>query len=450
MAGKRKVILINPDQDFEGANTMTITNFPPLSLGTIASLTPPHWDVVIREEGFGEVDFEENCDLVGITAMSSQANRAYKIAEVYKQKGIPVVLGGIHATFCPEEAMKYVDAVVVGEAESVWHTVLEDFAAGKLQRIYKADSFVDLAGLPPASHHLFSKKHRWGIVQTTRGCPMNCEFCTVTAFNGRTYRKRPIEEVLDEIGLIGKRFLFFADDNLLGFGKSDEDRFFGLCEGIIRRGYKHKWVGQFTVSVSENDALLKIAKRSGCVLIFLGIESPSQDVLLSDMNKRINSKYIRDGQYINNIHKHNIPVMGAFIVGNDEDTSSTFSYLSQYINSLQIDLPVFSFLTPYPGTRLRKRLERDNRLCFVDYPGDWKYYTNFNRAMFDTKNMSRQQINSDMKKLAKEIYYLKAILKRTFRAFKLFKGNIINTISIFLGNMSHRNRHLKAPYFKRG
>jgi radical SAM superfamily enzyme YgiQ (UPF0313 family) len=163
--------------------------------------------------------------LVGLTAVTGSVNRAYEIASIYRKKGMPTVLGGIHASTPPEEALKYIDTVVIGEAESVWPRVIEDFEAGRLQKVYRGE-WLDLKKSPKPRRELFNSNYLVGSIQTTRGCPFDCEFCSVSVFNGKRYRRRPVEEVLDELETIPQKFLFFVDDNLVGYGKKDEERLF--------------------------------------------------------------------------------------------------------------------------------------------------------------------------------------------------------------------------------
>ena len=190
------------------------SRFQPLGLGILAALTPKGWDVKISDENFDEFSYEQ-ADLVGITAYTPTANRAYEIAQKYKQKGIPVILGGIHASTCHEEAARKSDCIVIGEAESVWKQVISDFEAGQLKKIYHGQR-LDLDKIPRPRRDLFHPKYPFASVQTSRGCPMDCDFCSVSVFNGKTYRQRPVEDVLDELEEIPQSNIIFVDDNIIG------------------------------------------------------------------------------------------------------------------------------------------------------------------------------------------------------------------------------------------
>lgn len=216
----KKLLLINPVNTSRiGLTVNPSSRFQPLGLGIIAALTPHNWQVEIVDENFAPFKFQE-ADLVGLTAFTANVCRAYEISSLYRKKGIPTVLGGIHASMCPEEALQYADAIAIGEAESVWANVISDFEAGKMQELYKGD-WLDLQEMPQPRRDLFHPNYMFGSVQTSRGCPMNCEFCSVTVFNGHKYRKRLVDAVLDELQTIPQKMVFFVDDNIIGFGKED-------------------------------------------------------------------------------------------------------------------------------------------------------------------------------------------------------------------------------------
>ena len=208
-------MLINPaNKSGSGFIINKDTRYQPLSLGIIAALTPPDWKVKIIDENFRDFRYYE-ADFVGFTAFSSTVSRAYELAQIYRERGIKTVIGGIHVSMCPDEASRFVDSVVIGEAESVWLQVIRDFEAGTLRPVYKG-SLTDLIRSPRPRRDLFHPAYIFASIQTTRGCPMNCDFCSVTAFNGSHYRYRPIDEVIDEMAEIPQKNIFILDDNIVG------------------------------------------------------------------------------------------------------------------------------------------------------------------------------------------------------------------------------------------
>ena len=242
---------------------------------SIAALTPPGWKVKIIDENFRNFSYYE-ADFVGFTAFSSTVSRAYELAKIYRDKGVPTVIGGIHASMCPEEAAEFVDSVVIGEAESIWPQVISDFEGKCLKRIYKG-SLPDLIHSPKPRRELFHPGYIFASVQTTRGCPMNCDFCSVTAFNGSKYRNRPIDEVVDEMEEIPQKNIFILDDNIVGNTAGAQARAIELFRAMVDRGIKKDWIGQASLNVADNEEVLKYAAKSGCRMLFIGIESERED-----------------------------------------------------------------------------------------------------------------------------------------------------------------------------
>ena len=291
MTKKKTLLLINPvGTDRTGFSQDRTSKFPPLALGIVAAMTPEHFRIKILDENFQRARFR-NADLVGITAYTENAPRAYEIAALFRSRGVPVVMGGIHASACPEEAARFVDAVVVGEAEAVWPKVIDDFEKGQLQTFYKAQGYIPAEKIPQARHELFHPLYHFRIVQTTRGCPYDCEFCTVTAFNGRVYRERPVDDVLDELQkhLAPYRSVIFADDNLVGKNQKQRDRAIALFKGIVERGIKISWFSQVTVDIADDEEVLHWAAKSGCKILLVGIEAET-DQGLQYLNKTLNRR----------------------------------------------------------------------------------------------------------------------------------------------------------------
>jgi radical SAM superfamily enzyme YgiQ (UPF0313 family) len=283
MAPAMKLELIIPSAE-SNSRKQKKAILPPLGLAIVAALTPPDIEVSLTDENVSAIDFEKETDLVGITALTITAQRAYEIADTFRARGVKVVLGGIHPSILPEEASQHADAVVIGEAEGIWPGLIEDFRSNKLQRVYRQNERPSMLNLPIPRRDLFANGAYLvrNTIFTTRGCPYSCAFCTVTSFFGHTYRCRPVEEVIKEIETLNKKKLVvFLDDNIVGNPKFAKELFRALIP------HKIKWVGQASVTIARDDELLKLAAASGCIDLFVGFESLSP-ASLTAVGKKIN------------------------------------------------------------------------------------------------------------------------------------------------------------------
>jgi radical SAM superfamily enzyme YgiQ (UPF0313 family) len=252
----------------------------PLSLMVLAGLTPPEWEISIVDENLGAPDYPAmpRPDLVGITAFTSQANRAYEVATHFRRLGVPVVMGGIHATMCQDEVMERVDSVVTGEAEGIWPQVLEDARHGSLKRRYDG-GLAEMNAVPFARHDLLATGYAFGAIQTTRGCPLNCTFCSVTAFNGAHYRQRPIPDVVREFQLIREKHVLVVDDNLIGTRPQHIARAKDLFRAMAQANLEKEWIAQATINFADDEELMALAAKAGCRGVFIGFESPTAEGL---------------------------------------------------------------------------------------------------------------------------------------------------------------------------
>jgi radical SAM superfamily enzyme YgiQ (UPF0313 family) len=393
----KKLLLINPvNKARVGLTINKNSRFPPIGLGIIAALTPEDWSVEILDENFLEFQYQE-ADLVGITAFTASVNRAYEIAKIFRNKNIPVIMGGIHASLQTEEAIKYVDSIVVGEAEGVWKQIIKDFESNDLKKIYKSEK-KDLAETPIARHDLFNKDYMFGSIQTARGCPMDCEFCSVTSFNGHTYRQRPIENVLDEIEKISQKMIFIVDDNIIGHSKAASKRALDLFKGIVGRGIKKDWFCQASLNFADDEEILKYAAKAGCRMVFIGLEAENAETLKS-ANKNLNLKKGVSSYEIafKTINKYGIAVLGAFIYGFDTDNSDVLDNRTKYIINSGVDVIQTTFLTPLPGTRLFNKFLNEGRLLHTNFPCDWNFY-DMTEIVFKPKLMEPDELDLCMKK----------------------------------------------------
>lgn len=401
--------------------------FAHLTLTTLAALTPPDIEVKITDENVEPIDFEEDVDLVGVTGMVMHASRAYQIAQRFRQRGIPVVMGGPHASSLPFEAKEYVDAVVIGEAETVWERLIEDFKQGVLKPFYKADAYCSMKGIPPPRLDLLQKKAYMTVncVQTTRGCPHQCDFCHVTHFFGKTYRCRPVDEVIKEVERLEGEFVVFIDDNIAGNRHYAKELFTRL------KPLNKKWASQASLTLTRDPELLRLAAESGCVSLFIGIESLSSENL-KDVNKAFNQTHQFEDA-IRALHEHDIMIVAGLIFGLDHDDEGVFEKTLRFCERNRIELPSFFLLTPLPGTPLFKRIESEGRLLHKD----WTKY-NGATVVFKPKLMTEETLQRGFNWVCKETYSWGSILKRVFHPQQRFVPRI-------LSNMAYRSIAQKTP-----
>jgi len=365
-------------------------------LAYVAALTPDTWHVDVIDEYVEELDLARDADLVGISTYSVNATRGYELAEHFRSRGIPVVMGGIHASMVPDEALQYVDSVVVGECESVWAQVIADVESNCLKKVYHGER-LPLNGLVQPRRDLLKGKYEMDVIQTTRGCPFSCEFCSVTAFNGAEFRMRPVEDVLNEMETLEKDIFYFIDDNLFGSGAIGRERALRLFHGMVDRGIKKIWFSQASINIARYPDVLDAAYRSGCRSLFIGLESPCE-ANLKTMNKSPNLAVGQDGvrKAIREIQKHHIAVVGAFIIGYDHDDVTVFARLLDLMD--EVDSVQLAILTPFPGTALFERLHRENRIVYDDFPGDWE--------KSDTDHVMIRPLNLDIIELVRGFDYI--------------------------------------------
>lgn len=406
----------------------------PLGLLVLAGLTPPHWDISVVDENLGPADYSRmpRPDLVGLTAFTSQAPRAYEVAEMFRGRGVPVVMGGIHATMCQQEAATRVDAVVTGEAESVWPQVLEDAASGRLKPFY-AGGHQAMERTPPARHDLLASGYQFGAIQTTRGCPLNCSFCSVSAFNGRTYRHRAIADVVAEFKLIREKHILVVDDNLIGTRRDHIARAKDLFRAMIGADLGKKWICQATINMADDEELLRLAHRAGCIGVFIGFESTTTEGLV-EVHKKYNMQKDRDFRAcVRRIQDHGMSVAGSFIMGLDVDRPGIGRRIAATANQYGIDFLNTLFLTPLPGTALWERMEQEGRIESNQFPEDWKYYT-LTFPVSQHQTFTRNEIIREMEQCSGAFYSLGGILRRVWR--NLWKRQ--RPIIALAGNLSYR------------
>ncbi len=428
MRKKKKLLLINPLSTKRLGLTLDAKSiYPPMSLGIVAALTPDHWEVELLDENFERFQFRD-ADLVGLTALTAQVSRAYEIAAIYKEKNIPTVIGGIHVSVMPEEAEKQADVVVIGEAESVWPSVISDFEKNSLKKRYQGE-LLPMVESPQPRIDLYHPEYAFGSVQTTRGCPHSCDFCSVHTFNGKQYRPRPVSEVVDEFERIPQQRIYIVDDNFIGYSKKSAQHVVDICKEIIRRGIKKDWFCAASMNVADHDEAMKYMAEAGCRMIFLGIESELIDQLKS-ANKKQNIKIGVDNfnRVYHKIHSFGMAVLGAFIYGLDTDTAETIANRTTYILESDIDTMQASILTPLPGTPLFERMKAENRLLYTNFPEDWAHY-DFVEVVYKPKLMTAEELSDAVRLTWERLYEEKHMKKKFIQALKLTKNAISATWS---------------------
>jgi len=384
----------------------------PLNLMVLAGLTPPEWDTSIVDENLGAPDYAAmpRPDLVGITAFASQANRAYEVAAHFRHLGVPVVMGGIHATTCVGEVMERVDAVVTGEAEAIWPQVLDDARHGDLRRRYDGGR-AELNDVPPARHDLLPTGYVFGAIQTTRGCPLNCSFCSVTAINGARYRQRPIADVVREFRLIREKGVLVVDDNLIGTRPEHVARAKDLFRAMAEANLRKQWIAQVTINFADDEELMTLAARAGCRGVFIGFESPTPEGL-RELGKKFNLLGGRDFRAsVRSIQQHNILVVGSFVIGLDIDEPGIGRRIAETASRYGVNSLNALFLTPLPGTRLWDQMKAENRIALDQFPEDWRRYTlTFPVARY--KHLSMDDIIEEMRLCNRDFYSMPRIVRR--------------------------------------
>ncbi len=414
-----KILLISPTWKKETKSKRLgkhrVFKTPPHNLLIIAALTPKDMEIEIIDENIEKIDFDKKVDLVGISTMTASSPRAYEIADIFREKGIPVVLGGIHATVLPEESAQHADAVVIGEAEGSWEKLLQDLTKGgkqALAKFYQNPQRPDPSKIPIPERSLVKNKGYLltRFLQLSRGCPFDCHFCSVTKFFGKKYRFRPVKKVIEEIkGMVGKplttRFLGFLDDNIVGNIAYARELFKALIP------YNLLWVGQSSINIALHEDVLELAAASGCKGLFIGFESISEDSL-GEINKSHNKIKFYE-KAIKKIHQFGIAIEGAFIFGFDHDDKSVFRKTIKFIEKVKLDVIQFTILTPLPGTKLHEKLEKEGRI--IDR--DWSNY-DMSHTVFQPKLMTPQELKEGFDWAYRRIYTPSSIFKRLIGLFR--------------------------------
>jgi radical SAM superfamily enzyme YgiQ (UPF0313 family) len=380
---------------------------PNLALPILAALSPADVEISFTDDLLTPIDLKKDLkevDLVGITVLSKTALRAYDIADAYRRKGIPVVLGGIHPTALPEEAKEHADSVVLGEAEEVWPHLIEDARMGNLKPFYRQEGYTDLSKIPIPRREILPKRGYLplDVVQVTRGCPYRCEFCTVQKFFGEAYRFRPISDVVDEVRRLPHRWMMFNDDNIIGNPSYSVD----LLKALVP--LKKKWFSQASLSGLKKIENVEWLAKSGCTSLLIGFESLSKKNLMT--SKKFQNDPAEYREIIESLHRHGIAICGSFIFGFDEDDPSVFEETVSFAIQTKLFLAIYMILTPYPGTTFYDRVRNEGRLVqdqwwLLEMPEDYAPY-------FLPMKMSAEALREGWQRAWKEFYSFPSIWKR--------------------------------------
>ena len=396
-----KLLLIAPSglwvQGFKGHKHLHLLN-----MAVVAALATPYFnEIKIIEEVFEPLDLDETADLVGITMMTCQADRGYYLADHFRKRGMRTICGGSHATFMTNECAKHFDAVVVNEAESVWDELMADFLADSLKPVYRSDKLIDLKDLPIPRKELFMKNGaHLDVTQAGRGCPLGCEFCTVTQMYGKKFRTRPVEHIVEEIKRFNSKRLFFVDDNIF----LSKPYAYELCEALIPLNVR--WAGQGSLElICRDDELLRLAARSGCVSLFVGIESVEQETLNAHHKQFNKVQNFRDN--LRKMNRAGILVVGSFIFGFEQDTPESFDKILDFAIENNIYMVNCGILTPFPGSVTYDKAVQQEKI--VDFR--WGQYTGTN-LVWQHPVMSKAEVEARYDRFRRKFYSWSSIARR--------------------------------------
>jgi radical SAM superfamily enzyme YgiQ (UPF0313 family) len=429
--------LVAPDKPWESSvSSGQLHAVLKANLPLLAALTPPGHNVKIVDESFAPDNLDEDVDLVGITVMTDLALRAYQIAKSYRARGVKVVMGGIHPTIFPDEALQHSDAVVVGEGEATWPHIVHDTAAGRLQAVYRSPGMTDLSTLPIPKRELYPRPLGKSFtpaaigVETSRGCPYDCEFCSITHVLGKKYRMRPVRDIIRDLDSFPSRNIFFLDDSL-GLDREEGKKLF-----LEMTALRKFWVGQATLSLAEDVNLLRIMRKSGCHGLLVGLESI--DEKSQETMGKLRTLKISVSEAVHRYHEEGIALCGALIFGFDHQDKTIFDRTIEFISKNRVDAIPLGVLCPFPGTRLYKRLLKEGRL----FDPEWwlRGYPPFT-LLYRLQKMTPEEFFEGLNRLVKELHSTKSLFSRFFgirpwrrpiRGFALYAGV----------NLAQRKRYL--------
>lgn len=403
-----KILIIQPSHYISKADRTVFKSrrraLVPLALPYLAALTPSGWDITLVDEQLQDVDFNAKPDLVAITSWTVHSIRGYDIARVFRERGIPVIMGGPHVWFYPEEAQEHCDAIGIGEGEQVWSQMLQDAAAGRLQKVYRGPQMPSIARLPLPRWDMLDLK-RYGPFKTftllsSRGCPMQCEFCSERLYLGGGFRVRPVEDVIEEIKSTGSKNIFFGDSDFGG----KRAHAMQLMEAMIP--LKLRWSALWTSFLCYDDEYMDVAQRSGLLHVNMGIESINPDTL-KGMNKRFN-KVDKYSLMLENLRKRGISYSLNFIFGWDNETPAVFESTLEFLAREKVPVAYFNILCPEKGTMFYEKMKKEDRVLRLEdigrFPGEFCH--------IKPKNFTAEELEKNVQDMYLKFYSWKSMLRR--------------------------------------
>jgi radical SAM superfamily enzyme YgiQ (UPF0313 family) len=402
----------------------------PLPPGLIAGLTPPDVEVRFYDDRMEEIPFDEPTDLAALSVETYTARRAYQIATEYRRRGVPVVMGGFHASLAPDEVALHAESVVVGEAEALWPEVIDDYRHSRPKKTYRQEGRTSLAGARPDRRIFRGKRYLpVGLVEAGRGCHFKCDFCAVQTVFGATQTRRPADEILAEIAALkgSKRLLFFVDDNITSNMEQAKEFFRALIPLKVR------WVSQASINAAHDEEFLDLLRRSGCMGVLIGFESLNPENLRA-MNKSFNT--MRGGylKALENLRRYDIRLYGTFVFGYDHDSPKDFSETVAFAREHGFYIAAFNHLTPFPGTALYRRLEAEGKLLYDAWWLDETY--SYNKVPFRPAGMAPEEVERGCVEARRAFYSWRSIVGRSVDPVN--RSDFFMFRNFFLINYYHR------------
>lgn len=425
-----------------GKSYMRTWQMESLPIAALAGLTPKGVEMSFFDDRMEAIDFDRPADLVAVPVETYTAKRAYQIASEYRRRGVPVVMGGFHATLAPDEVAQYAEAVVTGEAEPIWNDVIDDARRGRLKSLYQAPAQPSLAGLR-YDRSIFGDRRYLsiGLVETGRGCRFPCEFCAVQTFFKQTHRRRPVGEIVADLQSLKstKQLFFFVDDNFAGDRKHAAE----LLSAIAKTGVR--WVTQMSVDAAHDEDFVAQLARGGCRGVLIGFESLDRETLRK-MGKKFNTMGGGYGPALQNLRRHGIRVYGTFVFGYDTDTAKSFDDAVAFATENRFYLAAFNHLTPFPGTPLYARLQQEGRLLYDRWWLDDAY--SYNTLPFTPGGLSAEDITRLCIEARRRFYGIGSMLKRGFDDIN--RADLFMLRAFFIINGMHRVEVAKRDCFPLG